>query len=141
MHGLSALAVGSSTTLLAFDDPRLTFMTKNIAGQAVTFGKDALAVAGTTLSAGVTAITIRQLDIIGDCCPCHRDQHISLPQSVEPLIAIFAGHTITAATNAIEVARTISHPGFPGVTLDGTAVSLDTAGHLVVSSKTMKTCN
>ena len=138
VYGLSALAVGSGIKLLAFDDPNFTSTTKNIAGQAVTFGRDAIAVAGTTLSPGASAITISgTLISLGSSALIIGSSTIPLSQSVDPLITTAAGHTITAAPNAIEVAGTTLHPGVPGVTLDGTAVSLDTAGHLVVGSKTM----
>ena len=137
VYRLSALAVGSSTTLLAFDDPKLTSMTKNIAGQAVTLGRDAIAVAGTILTPGASAITISgTLISLGSSALIIGSSTIPLSQSADALITTVAGHTITAAPNAIEVAGTTLHPGDPGVTLDGTAVSLDTAGHLVVGSKT-----
>ena len=138
VYGPSALAIGSGTTLLAFDDPNFTSMTKNIAGQAVTIGRDAIAVAGTTLSPGASAITISgTLISLGSSALIIGSSTIPLSQSAGPLITTVAGHTITAAPNAIEVAGTTLHPGVPGVTLDGTAVSLDTASHLVVGSKNM----
>ena len=138
VYGPSALAVGSGTILLAFDDPNFTSMTKNIAGQTVTIGRDAIAVAGKTLSPGASAITISGTLIpLGSSALIIGSSKIPLSQSADPLITTVAGHTITAAPNAIEVAGTTLRPGVPGVTLDGTAVSLDTAGHLVVGSKTM----
>ena len=138
VYGPSALAVGSGTKLLAFDDPNFTSMTRNIAGQAVTIGRDAIAVASTTLSPGASAITISGTVVsLGSSALIIRSSTIPLSQSVDPLTTTVAGHTITAAPNAIEVAGTTLHPGVPGVTLDGTAVSLDTAGHLIVGSKTM----
>lgn len=59
------------------------------------------------------------------------------PQNAEPLITNIAGHPVTAAPDAVELAGTTLHPGHPGVTLDGTSISLDTAGQLIVGSETI----
>lgn len=61
----------------------------------------------------------------------------SSPGVAEPFITTIAGHAITAASNAVDVAGITMHPGDPGMTVDGTAVALDKAHHLVIGSKTI----
>ena len=56
---------------------------------------------------------------------------------LEPIVTIIAGHAITAAPTAITIPGTVIKQGDPGVTLRGTSVALDTAGQLVVDSKTI----
>ena len=61
----------------------------------------------------------------------------SSPGVAEPFITTIAGHAITAAPKAVDVAGTTLHPGDPSMTVDGTAVALDTAHHLLIGSKTI----
>ena len=138
VYGLSVLAVGSSTTSLAFDDSDPKSIITHIAGQAVKFGTDFIAVAGTTLSPGASAITVSGTSIsLGSSALVIGASTIRLSQSADPFVTTVAGHAITAASNAVEIAGTILHPGIPGVILNGTVVSVDTAGHLIVNSKTV----
>ncbi len=48
-----------------------------------------------------------------------------------------AGHAMTAAPDNIAVLGTTFYRGALGVTLDGTAISLDTSGQLIVGTKTI----
>ena len=57
-------------------------------------------------------------------------------QSVKPLVTTIAGQVITAAATAIGIAGTTLKPGDTGFPINGTVVSLDTAGHFVVDATT-----
>ena len=61
----------------------------------------------------------------------------SSPGVTEPFITSIAGHAIAAAPNAVDIAGTTLHPGDPGITIDGTKVSLDPTHHLIIGSKTI----
>ncbi len=136
-YGPSVLAVGTSTISFAFSDPKP--ITTNVAGQAITIGQDGVAIAGTTLTPGATAITVSGTSrSLGSSALVIGTSTIPLPSRLpEPLITTVAGHAVTAAPSAVEVAGTTLHPGVPGVTLDGTVVSLDSSGQLIFGSKTI----
>ena len=53
------------------------------------------------------------------------------------LITTFAGQALTANSNAVEFAGSTLKRGGPGVMMSGSLVSLDSAGELVISSKTI----
>ena len=50
-------------------------------------------------------------------------------QSAKPLVTTIAGQVITAAATAIGIVGTVLKPGDTGFPINGTVVSLDTAGH------------
>lgn len=155
--GSSAFIVGTSTVPLLFQplDPFIT----TVAGHPITAAPSAVDVAGTTLHPGIPGATLDgtavSLDtanhlIIGSKTIALSDGNKGLgrlilgglndqssPGVAEPFITTIAGHAITAAPNAVDVAGTTLHPGDPGMTVDGTAVALDTAHHLVIGSKTI----
>ena len=155
--GSSAFIVGTSTVplLLQPSDPFITA----VAGHPITAAPSAVDVAGTTLHPGIPGVTLDgtavSLDtanhlIIGSKTIGLSDGNKGLgrlilgklndqssPGVAEPFITTIAGHAITAVPNAVDVAGTTLHPGDPGMTVDGTAVTLDTAHHLVISSKTI----
>ena len=155
--GSSAFIVGTSTVPLLFQ-PSDPFITA-VAGHPITAAPSAVDVAGTTLHPGIPGVTLDgtavSLDtanhlIIGSKTIGLSDGNKGLgrlilgglndqssPSVVEPFITTIAGHAITAAPNAVDVAGTTLHPGDPGMTVDGTAVTLDTAHHLVIGSKTI----
>lgn len=159
--GSSALIVGTSTVPLRFQpsDPFIT----TVAGHPITAAPSAVDVAGTILHPGIPAVTLDgtavSLDtanhlIVGSKTIALSDgkqgpdrlrlgglNDQSSHSVAEPFITTIAGHAITAAPNAVDVAGTTLHPGDPGVTVDGTAVALDTAHHLVIGSKTIPLTN
>ena len=55
----------------------------------------------------------------------------------DELITTFAGKALTAKSNAVEVAGLMLKRGDPGVTMSGSLVSLDSAGGLVIGTKTI----
>ena len=114
-------------------------ITTTIAGKAITADPTAIAMKGTTLRAGDpgatidgTAVALNKAGrvLIGS-------ETISLQtQSATPLITTIAGQVITAAASGVTIAGTTLRPGDAGLPINGTLVSLDTAGHFVVGSKT-----
>ena len=137
-YGPSLLAVGSSTISLAVDNRK--FITTNIAGQAITIGEqNAVEVAGATLTPGAPAITVsdKLISLGSSALVVGTSTVLFQYQPTKPLITNVAGYPITAAPDAVKLGGTTLHPGNSGVTLDGTLVSLDTASHLIVGSKTM----
>ena len=98
-----------------------------------------IAVAGTTLTPGAPAITASGTSIsLGSSAFIVGTSTVPLFfQPSDPFITTVAGHPITAAPSAVDMAGTTLHPGIPGVTLDGTAVSLDTSNHLIVGYETI----
>ena len=155
--GSSALIVGSGTVPILLQ-PSDRFVT-TVAGHAITAAPSAVDVAGTTLHPGIPGVTLDgtavSLDtarhlIIGSNTISLNDQNkgparlilggVSEPSSpgvTEPFITSIAGHAITAAPNAVDIAGTTLHPGDPGITIDGTKVSLDPTHHLIIGSKTI----
>ena len=155
--GSSALIVGSSTVPILLQ-PSDRFVT-TVAGHAITAAPSAVDIAGTTLHPGIPGVTLDgtavSLDtarhlIIGSNTISLDDQNegparlilggVSDPSSpgvTEPFITSIAGHAITAAPNAVDIAGTTLNPGDPGITIDGTKVSLDPIHHLIIGSKTI----
>ena len=155
--GSSAFIVGASTVPIHFQ-PSDPFVT-TIAGQPITAAPGAVEAAGTTLHPGIPGVTLDgtavSLDtanhlVIGSKTIALSDENRnpgklilggtsdqSSPNVAEPFITTIAGHAITAAPNAVNVAGTTLHPGDPGMTVDGTKVSLDSTNHLVIGSKTI----
>ena len=133
----SALVVGTSTVLLTPNIP--TQMITTIAGQGITAASNIVAIAGNTLSPGAPGETIDgtivSLDAAGHFVLGSKT--IPFASNVpETLTTTIAGQVITAAPSSIAVAGSTLIPGAPGTTLDGTLLSLDTANHLIVGSKT-----
>ena len=155
--GSSAFIVGISTVALLFQPPD-PFIT-TIAGQPITAAPSAVYVAGSTLHPEVPGVTLDgtavSLDkanrlIVGSKTVALNDGNKGLgrlilgglndqssPSAAELFITTLAGHAITAAPNLIDVAGTTLHPGDFGITVDGTAVALNTAHHLVIGSNTI----
>ena len=155
--GSSAFIVGTSTVPLLFQpsDPFIT----TVADHPITAAPSAADVTGVTLHPGIPGVTLDgtavSLDtanhlIIGSKTIALSDGNKGLgrlilgglndqssPGVAEPFITTIAGHAITAAPDAVDVASTTLHPGDPGMTVDGTAVALDMAHDLVIGSKTI----
>ena len=136
--GTSALVVGTSTLPLIPGTP--TQIVTTIAGQAITAAPSAVAIAGNTLTPGAPGETIDgtllSLNSAGQFVVGSKT--IPFGSKVpETMTTNIAGQVITAAPNAVAVAGTTLALGAPGITLDGTLLSLATAGELIVGSKTV----
>ena len=136
--GSSAFVVGISTAPLAPEVP--TQMITTIAGQAITAAPDAVAIAGNILSPGGPGTTIDgtilSLDTAGQFVV--GSKIIPFASKIpEKMTTTIGGQVITAVSNGIAIAGTTLSPGAPGMTVDGTWLSLDTASQLVLGSKTI----
>lgn len=130
--------VGSKTIPLASNIPET--ITTTVAGQAITAAPSGVSVAGTTLNPGAPGTTLD-----GTLLSLDAASHLIIGSKTIPLesaspnsiITTIGGQVITAAPDKIAIAGTALAPGASGVTVGGTLVSLNTAGQLVVGSKTM----
>lgn len=138
--GPSALVIGTSTIPIALNPlPLIAGQVTTMAGEAVQWLSDGISVAGTTLTPGAPPITVSGTRIsLGSFALMVGSSTVSLPAQVPtPFITTVAGEAITAAPNAVEIAGSTLSPEAPAVTIGGTLVSLDSAGELVVGSKTI----
>ena len=156
-YGPSTLVVGTSTIPLAIQASESLITT--VTGHAITATPSAVEVAGTRLRPGVSGVTLdgtvvcldkagqlvvgsRTLSLTGESAGLGRlilggfgDESPS--KISNPFIIIIAGETTTAVSIAVVFASTLLTPGAHGKTINGTLVFLDTAGQLVVDSKTI----
>lgn len=135
--GSSALVIGTSTVSLVFGDPSL--ITTTIGGHIITAASDAIAVAGTTLTRGAPLIIVSGTPIhFGSSALVVGTSTVPLvPEIPTQMIITIAGQAITAAPSAVAIAGNTLNPGAPGTTIDGTILSLNTAGQFVIGSKTI----
>ena len=114
-------------------------ITTTIAGQAMTADPAAVAMKSTTLRPGDPAINVDGTSVALDTAGHFLIGSKIIPfteQSAKPLVTTIAGQVITAAATAIGIAGTTLKPGDAGFPINGTVVSLDTAGHFIVGSTT-----
>lgn len=130
--GSSALVVGISTISLAPEFP--TQITTKTAGQAIADHTLNPGAPATTIDGTILSLNTAGQFVVGS-------QTIPFGSKVPDTMTInIAGQNIAAApslSNAVTVAGTTLTPGAPGITLDGTLLSLDTASELIVGSKTV----
>ena len=133
----SALVIGASTVPVASVDPSSIITT--IAGHVITAVPDVIAVAGTTLTRGAPPMTLSGTPILfGSSALVVGTSTVHLVTSVaEPITTTIAGQAITAAPNVVAIADSTLDPGAPATTIDGTLLSLNTAGQFIVGSKTL----
>lgn len=112
-------------------------VTTTIAGHVITAASDAIAVADTTLTRGAPPITVSGTPIhFGPSTLVVGTSTIPLaPKVSTQMITTIAGQAITAAPSIVAIAGNTLSPGAPGTKIDGTILSLDTAGQFVVGSK------
>ena len=140
--GSTALVVGSSSIPLQTEVPQRLITT--VAGQAITAGPNAVEVQGSILSPGGSGMTLGgtlvSLDAAGELIVGTRTiplESASGGLNRDELITTFAGQALTANSNAVEFAGSTLKRGGSGVTMSGSLVSLDSAGELVIGSKTI----
>lgn len=136
--GSSGLILGTSSPIpLASAFPEQIVTT--LAGEAITLLPTAAEIAGAVLTLGSPSLTISGISVhvgsAGLVVGTITVPLVSDPQ--EQFITTMAGQAITAVPTAVEVAGTMLTPGAEGVTLNGTVVSLDTAGDLVLGTQTI----
>ena len=131
------LLLGSKTIPLASGLAQT--ITTTIGGKAITADPTTIAMKGTTLRAGDPGATVDgtavALDKAGRLLIGSKTISFQT-RSATSLITTIAGQAITAAASGITIADTTLRPGDAGLPINGTLISLDTAGHFVVGSKT-----
>lgn len=140
--GSSGLVIGTGTPIPltnAFPSQIIT----TLANQAMTILPNAVEIAGTTLTPGAPALTISNIPIsLGSSALIIGSATIPLPSAAPittitgQLITTLANQALTAAPTAVEIAGTTLTPG-AGITLNGTLISLNTAGELILDSQTI----
>lgn len=138
LDGSGHFIVGSKTIPLASNVPET--ITTTVAGQAITAAPSGIVVAGTTLRPGAPGMTLSGTLISLDTASQLIVGSKTIPlESASPssIVTTIGGQVITVAPNRIAIAGTALTPGAAGVTVGGTLVSLNTAGQLVVGSKTI----
>lgn len=131
------LVLGSKTLPLA--SGLAETITTTIAGKAITANPTAITMKSTTLRTGDPGVTVDRTAVALDKSGrlLIGSKTISLhTQSAISSTTTIAGQTITAAASGITIADTTLRPGDADLPINGTIVSLDTAGHFVVGSKT-----
>lgn len=141
--GSTGLVIGTGTPIPltnAFPSQIIT----TIANQAITILPTAVEIAGATLTPGAPAITISSTPIsINPSALIIGTATIPLPSNAQAttitgqLITTLASQPLTAAPTAVEIAGTTLTPGASGITLNGTLISLNTAGGLILGSQTI----
>ena len=136
LNTASSLILDAKTIPLASTLPTLT---TSIANQPLTADPTALTIAGTTLHPGDPAISIAgtpiSLNAAGNLVIASKTTPLGTG-SATPLVTTIAGQVLTAAINGLVIAGTTLKVGDAGYPVNGTVISLDTAGHLVVGSET-----
>lgn len=137
-HGTEKLVIGSPTD--SSTSPKLKSIVTTIAGQAITAAPTAITIPGTILKQGGPGVTLHgtlvALDTGGQLVVDSKTIPIPAGTNSEPFATTIGGQVIAATSDAIAVAGTTLGPGDAGVSVNGTLLSLDTAGHFVVGSKT-----
>ena len=134
----SVLMIGTSTLQLAPQVPQRVLTT--IAGHVITAAPTAVVIADTIMNPGDAGVTLG-----GTLIGFNKagqvllgSKTISLASGLpEVITTAIAGQAITADPTAVVVTGTTLRPGDPAMTVDGTPVALDPAGHLLVASKTI----
>ena len=138
LNSAGQFVVGSKTIHFGSKFPET--MTTNIAGQVITAAPNAVAVAGTTLTPGAPGITLDgtllSLATAGELIVGSKTVPLG-SASPNSIVTTIGGQVITATPNKIAIRSTALTPGAPGITVGGTLVSLNTAGQLLVGSKTI----
>ena len=137
-----ALEIDSSTISL----PTLSETPPNkiytVAGQTFTLNPSAFPIAGTIVSAGGSAVTIDgtiiSLDPSGALAIGSSTIDLSnLSDPPSSKVYTVAGQTFTPNPSAFPIANTVMSAGGPAVTINGTTVSLQPSGTLLIGSSTI----
>lgn len=141
LNNAGSLILDSKTVPLPSGSPLPETLTTIIANQPITANPTAVTIAGTTLRPGDPAITVGGTPVALNTAGGYfllgsKTIPFKTTQSAKPLVTKIAGQTITAAASAIAIAGTTLRKGDKGFEIDGTVISLDTAGRFVVGSKT-----
>lgn len=153
----SQLMIGSKT--IALESASQSPMFTKIGGQVITAGPYGVAIPGTALTPGASKVfvdgTLVSLNTAGQLIVGSKTITLQsggpgleglvvggsrvqvLSEVADPLTTTIDEHVVTAEATALAMAGTTLTPGAPGIIIDGTVVSLNTAAQLVVGSKTI----
>lgn len=128
------LAIGSST--ISLTDPPATPLLA-VAGQTFTPNPSAFSIAGSIISAGDPAVTIS-----GTVISLGQSGALAIGSSTVDLLPsskafTVAGQVFTPNPSAFSIAGTTISAGGPAVTVDGTVISLQPSGNLILGSSTI----
>ena len=135
------LIIGSSTVSLLTPSDIYPIETYTVAGQTFTPNPSTFSIAGTTISAGGPAVTVD-----GTVVSLGQSGALGIgsstfdlsPLSYTPSKAYTAaGQTFTPNPSAFPIANTIISAGGPAATVDGTTISLQPSGILLIGSSTI----
>lgn len=110
------------------------------AGITLASGAPMKTVSGTLMSldtAGQLIVGAKTINLAGNIAGLGELGDQPASDLSDKMITTIAGQAVTAAPTAVAFAGTTLIQGAPGKTIDGTLVSLNTAGQLVVGSKTV----
>ncbi len=98
-----------------------------------------LSIAGTTLTPGAPPITVSgtPIDYGSSALVIGTSTRPLVHPAAKPIVTNIAGQAITAAPNAVVIADETLLPGDPPATINGTILSLDPMGNLILGSKTV----
>ena len=120
--------------------PKIKSIVTTIAGQVITAAPTAITIPGIIIKQGGPGVTLRgtsvALDTAGQLVVDSKTIPIPPGTNTEPFTTTIGGQVIAATSDAFAIAGTTLVPGHAGVSVNGTLLSLDTAGHFVVGSKT-----
>ena len=137
-HGTKGLVIGAPTD--SSTSPKLKPIVTFIAGQAISAAPTAIAIPGTVFRQGDPGVTLRgtsvALDTAGQLVVDSKTIPIPARTNSEQFATTIGGRVVAANSATIAIAGTTLCPGDAGVSIDGTLVSLDTAGRFMVGSKT-----
>ena len=136
-----ALEIGSSTISLLIPTDIHLGKAYTVAGQRFTPNPSAFSIAGTTVSAGGPAVTVAGtvVSLSQSGVLAIGSSIISLPtQSYTPReVYTIAGQTLTPDPSTFIIAGTTVSVGGPAATIDGTIISLQPSGILLIGSRTI----
>ena len=133
------LAIGTNNIPLMTPVPSTVLL---VAGQTITANPSAFTIADTTISAGGTAVKINgttvSLDKNGELEIDGSPISLPTPSHIYPAVAYtVAGQTFTPNPSAFSIAGTRISVGGPAATVDGTVISLEPSGTLIIGSSTI----
>ena len=137
-HETQSLILGTPTD--SSTSPNFESIVTTIAGQAITAAPTAITIPGMIIKQGDPGVILHGTSVALN--PAGQllidSKTISVPSGTnsKPFTTTIGGQVIAANSTAIAIAGTTLVPGDAGVSVNGTLLSLDTAGHFVVGSET-----
>ena len=133
--GRTALTIGGSTIPISFAE--LNTITTTIGGQIITAAPSSLVLAGTSLAPGAPGVTIdNELISLNEADSLILGSS-TVALSNTPLTTRIGDELITAAPTGVQIPGATLLPAAAGWTIDGTRISLNTMGCVIVGEETI----